>query len=73
MPLSSTWLNRESYLDLCDKERAFQERIAGHQSSSASNVTPIRRAEPEAPKVDYEARARRVQQVMANAGLAVGE
>lgn len=73
VPLSSTWLNRESYLDLCDKERAFQDRMAGHQAAPTSNVTPIRRAAPEKPTVDYEARARRVQQVMASAGLAAGE
>lgn len=37
VPLSSTWLNRESYLDLCDRERAFQAR----QSQQQANVVPI--------------------------------
>ncbi len=38
VPLSSTWLNRQCYEDLCDKERDFQRRSA-ELASKPSNIT----------------------------------
>ena len=49
VPLSSTWINREAYLDLCEKERAFQERseaLKAHQSSSENVVQMPRTVRP---------------------------
>lgn len=40
VPLSATWLNRESYLDLCDKERAYQAHLQASQAQE--NVVPIK-------------------------------
>lgn len=37
VPLSATWLNRETWADLCEKERAFQAT----QEERASNVVSI--------------------------------
>lgn len=37
VPLSSTWLNRESYLDMAEKERAYQQRL----SEQSTNVVQI--------------------------------
>jgi hypothetical protein len=48
VPLSSTWLNRETWADLCERERAFQER----QASVAENVVQLNR-EPKAPKPKF--------------------
>jgi hypothetical protein len=28
IPLAASWLNKESYLDWCEKERAFQKQLA---------------------------------------------
>lgn len=42
VPLSSTWLNRETWADLCERERAFQERQA--QTAPESNVVQIKPA-----------------------------
>ena len=38
VPLSSTWLNREAYLDLCEKERAYQARQQERVSSNVVNI-----------------------------------
>ncbi len=38
IPLAASWLNKESYLDWCEKERAFQL----WQAERAANVVPIR-------------------------------
>ncbi len=43
VPLSSTWLNREGWDGLCEKERAYQERTS---QPKASTVVPIRTARP---------------------------
>lgn len=44
VPLSSTWLNREAYLDGCHKERAYQARLAGmEQSTNVVSITPAPR------------------------------
>lgn len=55
IPLSSTWLNRQAYEDLAEKEREYQARLA-EQSARASNVTPIRKPEP----IDEAARAEHI-------------
>lgn len=36
IPLSSTWLNREAYLDGCHRERDYQRRLAETQERRAS-------------------------------------
>ena len=41
VPLSSTWINREAYIDLCEKERAYQARL---NERPAENVVSIRPA-----------------------------
>lgn len=38
IPLASTWLNREAYIDLCHKERAYQERMAGVEASKPAQT-----------------------------------
>lgn len=38
IPLAKTWLNKGTYLDLCDKERDFQRRSA-ELASKPSNIT----------------------------------
>ena len=38
VPLSSTWLNREAYIDLCEKERAYQARQQERESSNVVNI-----------------------------------
>ncbi len=43
VPLSSTWINREAYLDLCEKERAFQERLQEKHVQSSENVVSMPR------------------------------
>lgn len=44
VPLSSTWINREAYLDLCHKERAYQARLAGmEQSANVVSMKPAPR------------------------------
>lgn len=43
VPLSSTWINREAYLDLCEKERAFQERLQEKRAQSSENVVSMPR------------------------------
>lgn len=40
VPLSATWLNRETYDGLCDKEREFKDRIESSQAQQ--NIVPIR-------------------------------
>lgn len=69
IPLSSTWLNRQAYEDLAEKEREFQARLA-EQSARASNVTPIRKPE----QIDNEARRQHVEALSRKYRiLAVGE
>lgn len=56
VPLSSTWLNREAYIDLCEKERAYQAREQARVQQPA-NVTPIRPKLPDHHfSVQYERR-----------------
>ena len=43
VPLSATWLNRETWADLCEKERAFQER---QNQPAESNVVLIKAPKP---------------------------
>ncbi|MDS1138594.1 hypothetical protein [Nitratireductor indicus] len=43
VPLSSTWINREAYLDFCEKERAYQARIA-EMEHQRDNVVQMQRA-----------------------------
>lgn len=38
IPLAASWLNKESYLDWCEKERAFRK----YQADRAANVVPMR-------------------------------
>lgn len=40
VPLSSTWLNRGSYEDACEKERAFRERQAEAPKASVVQFKP---------------------------------
>lgn len=37
VPLASTWLNREAYVDLCQRERDYQDRLA-----TRPDVVPLR-------------------------------
>lgn len=72
VPLAATWLNREPWPDLCEQERAFQQRMADRQQreTATTNVTPIRQEEP----IDNEARARHANALLARAGFrAAGE
>lgn len=56
VPLSSTWLNREAYIDLCEKERAYQAREQA-RAQKAVNVTPFRPKLPDTHfSVQYERR-----------------
>ena len=43
VPLSTTWLNRETFADLCEKERTFQVSLAQPKEST---VVPIRAVLP---------------------------
>lgn len=43
VPLSATWLNRETFADLCEKERSFQASLAQPKESV---VVPIRAVLP---------------------------
>jgi hypothetical protein len=36
VPLASTWLNRESYADLCEQERAYQDRKQQREAKEAT-------------------------------------
>ena len=40
VPLSSTWLNRGSYEDACEKERAFKESLTEAPKSSVVQFQP---------------------------------
>jgi hypothetical protein len=40
VPLSATWIHRETYDGLCDKEREFKDRIESSQAQQ--NIVPIR-------------------------------
>ena len=45
VPLSSTWLNREAYLDGCEQERTYQARLAEAQAKrEPGNVVSIKAA-----------------------------
>lgn len=41
VPLSATWLNRETWADLCEKERAYQASLI--QRSSAPAIAPMKK------------------------------
>jgi hypothetical protein len=43
VPLSATWINRGTYLDLCEKERLFQSTLSQPKEST---VVPIRAVLP---------------------------
>ena len=59
VPLSSTWLNREAFLDICDKERAYQARLA-EMEQRKDNVVQISAQPVGQTKFlrEYEARKR---------------
>lgn len=40
IPLSATWMNREGYDGLCDKEREYRARMEASQAQP--NIVPIR-------------------------------
>lgn len=42
VPLASTWLNREAYIDLCEKERAYQARLNERPAENVVSITPPR-------------------------------
>lgn len=42
VPLASTWLNREAYIDLCEKERAYQDRLNDRPAENVVSITPPR-------------------------------
>lgn len=42
IPLAATWLHKQSYADWCDRERAYQARLA----ERATNVVPITSPQP---------------------------
>lgn len=55
VPLSATWLNRGSYEDLAEKERAFQAKLEESRQSSANVVQmPERRVKTKFMR-DWEA------------------
>lgn len=41
VPLSATWINRETFDGLCEKERDYQSRLA-QASQAQENVVPIK-------------------------------
>lgn len=43
VPLASTWLNREAYIDLCEKERAYQARLNERPSENVVSIKPAPR------------------------------
>jgi hypothetical protein len=58
IPLSSSWLNRNSYEDLAIAERAYQERVA-EAKGRAANVVPLSQS------IDPERRRQLVAQARA--------
>lgn len=41
VPLSSTWMNRSSYEDLAEQERAYQRRVADRLTEKAANTSVV--------------------------------
>ncbi|MBS0257239.1 MAG: hypothetical protein JSR13_05925 [Proteobacteria bacterium] len=41
VPLSSTWMNRSSYEDLAEQERAYQRRVADRLTEKAVNTSVV--------------------------------
>ena len=64
VPLSATWLNRGSYEDMAESERALQRRI--EERKRASNVVEIRQQPQETPerRAEITARLREVANIL---------
>ncbi len=61
VPLSATWLNRETFVDLAPRERDYQRRLA--ERTQQPKPAPSRAVEPvvaQMTQADREASARRV-------------
>lgn len=74
IPLAKSWINKESYLDWCDRERAYQKRLdeanaVVPERAPASNVHILHKQDN---RPTEEERARHAQAVLARAGLAAG-
>lgn len=70
IPLSATWLNRQAYEDLAEKEREFQARL---DQSAAGRVAPAPRPEPKpVQQIDAEARRRHFESLRAQNPLLAG-
>lgn len=66
VPLSSTWLNREAYLDGCEQERTYQARLAEAQ---AKRTQPSPKPLPEPIPSETEDRAAIAQRVFEKLGI----
>jgi hypothetical protein len=73
VPLSSTWLNRQSYEDGCEQERAYQQRLAESQEKRIAPPPASREAEPlPADTRTREERAKAHQAILERYGYAQG-
>lgn len=70
VPLSSTWLNREAYLDGCEQERSYQARLA---EIEAKRTQPAPKPIPEPVRVEQRASPERAREIMAQYGYAKPE
>ena len=66
VPLSSTWLNREAYLDGCEQERSYQARLA---EIEAKRTQPAPKPLPEPVRAETEDRAAIMRRVYEKQGL----
>lgn len=66
IPLAATWLHKQSYADWCDRERAYQARLAEAQ---ARRATPAPRPAPEPVVAETEDRAAIVRRVYERQGI----
>lgn len=55
VPLSATWLNRQSYEDLAEQEHTFQSRIAEAQQRRATEQTNVVSIRPDRPSEEERA------------------
>lgn len=65
VPLSSTWLNRQAYEDLAEKERAYQAKVESANLRRSENVVQMR---PVLPDSHFSKRWEREQEAKRRAG-----
>lgn len=66
IPLAATWLHKQSYADWCDRERAYQARLA------EKRATPSPKPLPEPVQAEKTVSPERVREIMAQYGYAKG-